>query len=206
MNDPYLPPMPRALLPWNLLTLLPFPALAQPATAIVQRQLDAATDSLRHELVAVADEQAAVVAAMRSLRCDTSALWPLVEHALELRALFHAAFDSLQRRIDHVYRKDTGAQLYTDLSANDDGQRLYRRITWLSRELLSLVPPGQDAGDARAHLDRITAGLDAETWAIRTLFHVPAMALRPVLLRFALDMDRAVRAVLIAQWSGCGGT
>lgn len=129
----------------------------------------------------------------------------MVEHALELRAVFHAAFDSLQRRNDHVCKQDPAAQLHTDFSANEDGQRLYRLIIRLSGELLALVPPGQDASDARALLDCITAGVDAETWALRTLHFAPALGVRPVLLRFALDMDRAVCEVLIAQWWASGG-
>lgn len=83
MNDPYVPPIPRSLILRLLLSLLlPLPSVtaseaqqrAQPATTIVQHQFDATADSLRNELVIVAEEQIAVVAALRTLRCDTSAL------------------------------------------------------------------------------------------------------------------------------------
>lgn len=145
----------------------------------VQEQFGAARDSLLLANMRAQAQQSGLLASMRSIRCDTTAVWPLVERSMKLRITLREPLDSLLALNAMQQAKDPHKALFTDLSAMDEGVRIHGRLSLSFAELLMLCPDSECRALVGARREVLFRGEAPDAWGLRSFYAVHPFALNP---------------------------
>lgn len=169
----------------------------------VQEQFSAARDSLLLANMRSQAEQSGLLASMRSIRCDTTAVWPLAERCMQLRITLREPLDSLLALNATHRTSNPHKALFADLSAMDEGVRIHGRLSRSFAELLLLCPDAECRALVDARRETLFRGEAPDAWGLSSFYAVLPFALEPVLLKYTTELEQAVGEVLQSLFRYC---
>lgn len=178
-------------------------APAQTDLRRVKEQFSNARDSLLLANMRAQAEHSGLLASMRSIKCDTTAIWPLAERCMQLRIVLREPLDTLLTLNARQLATDPNKALFTDLSALDEGVRIHAHINRTLDELLLICPDAECREQVEARREQVFRNEAPDTWGLRSFYTAAPFALEPVLLKYTAGLEHAVGAVLRSLHGYC---